>query len=161
MRNSLATPLKVYLCGSDLVGRVVNQMYPAFADSSRFEIISMTSTWSHVLTDVPSLRPDILVIDASIAPSLEDLRRFLSFVIEKRQQAICLQVIPEEKEGEEEWTSEVMDEIVFLSPYPITIWDLPVLWAEVALYSYSLFEELENFKARQESQTEAFAETTK
>ena len=56
------TPLNVFLCGMDLPGAMVREMFPAFGyDSHRFVVSGMTAAWAHV-GDLIQHPLDVLVI---------------------------------------------------------------------------------------------------
>jgi cellulose biosynthesis protein BcsQ len=123
MSDSLFT---IFLCSSDLSGVIMKQMHPAFfVDNSRFAIASMTATWSDVARDVPNHRPKALVIDASIAPSPDALRSYLTQLTD----TIAILVLPQAWSNlEGQFSSIASVRGVFIAP---------VNWTAVANATYS------------------------
>jgi cellulose biosynthesis protein BcsQ len=120
------TLFNIFLCGSDMGGVIMKQMHPAFfADNSRFAISSMTATWSDVARDVPNHRPDVLVIEAGIAPSPDALRSYLT----QLTGTIAVLVLPAAWANMEgQFSSIAAVRGVFVAP---------VNWAAVANATYS------------------------
>ena len=116
----------IFLCGSDMSGVIMKQMHPAFfSDNSRFAISSMTATWSDVARDVPNHRPDVLVIEASIAPSPDALRSYLT----QLTGTIAILVLPQAWSNMEgQFSSIAAVRGVFIAP---------VNWIAVANATYS------------------------
>jgi MinD-like ATPase involved in chromosome partitioning or flagellar assembly len=71
-------PVSVYLAGPDMAGNVMPIMFPAFNnDSGRFRVLSMAAEWSDLLRDVPRYRPEVVIVDALLAPDQDALRSAL------------------------------------------------------------------------------------
>ena len=75
------TAASVFLAGADMPSMVSRLMFPAFNDRARFQILSMTAEWSDVQRDVVRYRPDVLVLDAAIAPDPDSLREYLTQLV--------------------------------------------------------------------------------
>jgi MinD-like ATPase involved in chromosome partitioning or flagellar assembly len=73
--------VSVFLAGPDMPGVVSRLMFPAFNDPARFQILSMTADWGDVQRDVVRYRPDVLVLDAALAPDPEKLRDYLTQLV--------------------------------------------------------------------------------
>ncbi len=71
-------PVSVFLAGADMPGVVSRLMFPAFNDPARFQILSMAADWGDVQRDVSRYRPDVLVVDAGLAPDPDALRDYLT-----------------------------------------------------------------------------------
>lgn len=69
---------KVYLAAPDMPGTVIGQMMPAFNDTVRWQIMSMGAAWMQMLTDVPNYHPDVIILEASLAPNESALRQWLA-----------------------------------------------------------------------------------
>ncbi len=73
-----AEPIVVLLASPDMPGVIQRDMFPAFADRNRYQIISMTKVWDDLPRDVARARPEALIIDGAIAPDPEALRDMLA-----------------------------------------------------------------------------------
>lgn len=76
-----STAVSVFLAGADMPGVVSRLMFPAFNDPARFQILSMAADWSDIQRDVSRYRPDVLVLDAAVAPDPETLRDYLTQLV--------------------------------------------------------------------------------
>jgi MinD-like ATPase involved in chromosome partitioning or flagellar assembly len=76
-----SSPVSVFLAGADMPGVVSRLMFPAFNDPARFQIVSMAADWGDVQRDVGRYRPDVLVMEAALAPDPEALREYLAQLV--------------------------------------------------------------------------------
>ncbi len=74
MQNN-GTPVKLMLAGTPL-DKVTRQMAPAFAQE-RFTIANIASSWEDVQQRLQYSAPEVLVIDAELAPDPKTLGRYL------------------------------------------------------------------------------------
>ncbi len=74
-------PVGVFLAAPDMAGVVTRLMFPSFQDGARFRVASMAADWDDVQRDVARYRPDVLVLDAMIAPDPETLKAFLAQLV--------------------------------------------------------------------------------
>lgn len=74
-------PATIFLAAPDMAGTILRLMYPAYQDTVRFQVVSMGTRWEDVLSQVASIRPETLVIDATLAPDAESLRAYLSQLV--------------------------------------------------------------------------------
>ena len=79
--NGSAPPATIFLAAPDMAGTILRLMYPAYQDTVRFQVVSMGTRWEDVLSQVASIRPETLVIDATLAPEAEALRAYLSQLV--------------------------------------------------------------------------------
>ena len=73
--------ISVFLAGPDMPGVVSRLMFPAFNDPARFQILSMAADWGDVQRDLARYRPDVLVMDAALAPDPDSLRDYLTQMV--------------------------------------------------------------------------------
>ncbi len=74
-------PATVFLAGPDMTTQVLRQMYPAFQDTARYQVLSMAIEWEDIKRQVAQYRPEALVVDADVAPGPEVLRDFLGQLV--------------------------------------------------------------------------------
>ena len=71
----------VFLAGSDMSGLILRQIYPAYQDPARFQVLSMASEWDDVKRQVSQYRPEALIVEAGVAPNPDELRDFLAQLV--------------------------------------------------------------------------------
>ena len=123
--NGSAPPATIFLAAPDMPGTILRLMYPAYQDNVRFQVVSMGNRWEDVVTQVGSIRPEILVMEATLAPDPESLRAYLSQLVG----TIVILVLPNvwlQFKGAFENLQSVRG--VYLAP---------VNWAEIAKATYS------------------------
>jgi MinD-like ATPase involved in chromosome partitioning or flagellar assembly len=74
-------PATLFLGGPDMRGCLLAQMYPAYQDAARFQVVSLAAEWEDIKRQVMQFRPEALVIEASVAPGPDLLRDFLSQLV--------------------------------------------------------------------------------
>ncbi len=127
MNNSKMAPLKVILCGPDR-NVVLRTMFLPFASHpGGFEVLSLTTTLQAMARDVKEMRPNVLVIEASLAPSIDELQSFLTQIVKTTPITVVL-VLTEE-------CPPITYQ--FGGNDRVKIWLLPVNWAQVAEHTYS------------------------
>lgn len=71
-------PLSIFLAGPNTM-LMLQQVYPAFnSDPARFQVISLCEKWGDFPSDIGQYRPEVVVIDAAIAPDPHNLRDALA-----------------------------------------------------------------------------------
>lgn len=85
-----SSPVSVFLAGADMPGVESRLMFPAYNDPARFQIVSMAADWGDVQRDVGRYRPDVLVLEAALAPDPEALREYLAQLVS----TIAIVVLP-------------------------------------------------------------------
>ena len=68
MTVSKIAPLKVILCGATMQFVLKNMFLPFASHAAGFEVLTMATTLQAMTRDVQAYRPDVLVIESSIAP---------------------------------------------------------------------------------------------
>ncbi len=74
-------PASIFLGGPDMRGFILPQMYPAYQDAARFQVVSLAAEWEDIKRQVMQYRPEALVIEASVAPGPDLLRDFLNQLV--------------------------------------------------------------------------------
>jgi MinD-like ATPase involved in chromosome partitioning or flagellar assembly len=70
-------PATVFLAAADMSGTILRQMYPAYQDPARFQVLSMAVQWEDIQRQVKQYRPEALVIEAGVAPGPDHLRDYV------------------------------------------------------------------------------------
>ncbi len=74
-------PAAVFLASGN-VPLLAQQMIPTFNnDAARFQLLGFSNQWDDVLRDGQRLKPDVMVIDAGIAPDPETLKDYLAKLV--------------------------------------------------------------------------------
>jgi Mrp family chromosome partitioning ATPase len=74
-------PATVFLAGADMRGTILEQMFPAYQDTARLQVLSMAAAWDDIRRQVEQYRPEALVIEAGAAPGPEELRDYLNQLV--------------------------------------------------------------------------------
>jgi len=127
----MTQPLLVFLCGTDLPGTMVREMFPAFGyNGNRFIVSGMTATWSDV-GDLIQHRLDVVVIEAGIAPSADELQSCLTRLVNTTPITVVLVVAREDPSIT--YHFDGVDRV--------KIWRAPVNWRHLAERTYSFVQE--------------------
>lgn len=74
-------PATLFLAGPDMGGFILPQMFPAYKDDARFRVVSLAAEWEDIKRQVTQYRPEVLVIEASVAPGPDQLKDFLTQMV--------------------------------------------------------------------------------
>ena len=125
--DSIDQQVMTVLAGVDS-GIVYQQMVPAFANDNRFAIGTTCNNWGEFERTLEQLRPELLVTQASIAPSPDQLIKALSRLNIWNGVAIVL-INPDEKP-----TQSLFERVASVR----RVITLPAHWGEVTEVGYSV-----------------------
>lgn len=122
-------PIAIYLASPNM-SRLMAAAYPAFhGDPAKFRVISFCDRWDNFLPDMNLYRPDVVVIEAEIAPDPQTLRDALQKLPRATQALVVLPAAPGWLEA------QGMFEAVLTSVRGVFV--APVSWAQVAAAAYT------------------------
>src|SRR5687767_14100113 len=74
-------PATLFLGGPDMGSYILPQMFPAYKDDARFRVVSLAAEWEDIKRQVTQYRPEVLVIEASVASGPDELKDFLNQMV--------------------------------------------------------------------------------
>ena len=131
MIDSKMAPLKVILCGATMQFILKTMFLPFASHAGGFEVLSLVTTLQAMAHDVKAYCPDVLVIESSIAPSIDELQSVLTQIVKTTPITIVL-VLTEE-------CPPITYQ--FGGIERVKIWFTPVDWKKVAESTYSFTSE--------------------
>ena len=138
MNNSQRAPLKVILCGATMQFVLKNMFLPFASYAGGFEVLSLATTLKAMTGDAQAYRPDVLVIESSIAPSVDELQRCLTQLVNTTPITVVLALT-------EECPTITYH---FDGSDRIKTWIAPVNWTQVADSTHAFVSEQKSLSNR-------------
>jgi len=129
--NDQTDPLKVILCGANMQFILKTVFMPFASQPKHFEVLLLVTELKTVEREVLNYRPDLLVIESSLAPSIDELQSCLTRIVNATPITVVL-VLTEE-------CPPITYQ--FSGVERVRLWLAPVSWTEVAESIYFFMSE--------------------